>query len=312
MKHIFIVNPVAGKVNFAYALRHMLAEKMGDRPYEVYETQSHKDATAFVRQYCSTHTEEELRFYACGGDGTIHEVANGILGFEHASMTCYPCGSGNDFVKYYGGAAPFEDLDALIRADRERRIDLLQINGSTCSINVTSFGFTTAVVRKMGEVRRKKIIGGDNSYYTGIVSALFKNMKNSCTVAVDGEVINPSGQLLLATVANGTYEGGSFFCAPRSNNEDGLAEICLANPISRLRLLKLVGAYEAGKHLDDPAFGDVVVYRRGRKVTLDAPEGFAVSADGEIIEGTHFDLEILPGAIRFALPDGVTVKGTSV
>ncbi len=303
MKHIFILNPVAGKINFVYKMKQLLKEKMQDTPYEIYETQSQRDATAYVREYCRSHQEETLRFYACGGDGTIHEVANGIVGFPNAQMTAYPCGSGNDFVKYYGGQEVFSDLDELIHATEEHKIDLLRINNGVCSINVTSFGFTTAVCRTMLRVRRKKLIGGENAYYTGVVSAFIKNMKNRCVVNVDGEVINPDGRLLLCTLSNGCYEGGSFYCAPRSDNEDGLIEVCLARPISRFRLLKLVGAYEKGKHLDDPNFSDVVVYRRGKKITLDAPDGFAMTADGEIIEGTHFDLEVVPGAICFVTPN---------
>ncbi len=302
MKHIFILNPVAGKVNFVYTMKQLLREKMKDLPYEVYETQSQRDATAYVREYCRVHPDEELRFYACGGDGTIHEVANGIIGFPHASMTVYPCGSGNDFVKHYGGSDVFSDLDNLIFHTEEHRIDLLRINNGVCSINVTSFGFTTAVLRTMFRVRRKKLIGGDNAYYTGVVTALLKNMKNKCVVNVDGEVLNPDGLLLLCTLSNGSYQGGSFYCAPRSDNEDGLIEVCMARPISRLRFIKLVSAYEKGKHLDDPAFSDVVIYRRGKKITLDAPDGFCIDADGEIIEGTHFDLEVIPAAIRFAVP----------
>ena len=302
MKHIFILNPAAGKLNFVYQMKALLAEKMGDIPYEAYETQSQRDATAYVKAYCLAHPDEELRFYACGGDGTIHEVANGILGFEHASMTAYPCGSGNDFVKYYGGEEVFSDLDALIHATDERRIDLLRINNGVCSINVASGGFTTSVLRTMLNVRRKKVIGGDRAYYTGIVTALFKSMRNTCIVNVDGKVINPDGRMLLVTFANGKYEGGSFLCAPRSSNEDGLIEICLARPISRFRLVQLIGAYQRGEHLDDPRLEDVVIYRRGKKITLDAPDGFAISADGEVIEGTHFDLEVLPSAIRFVVP----------
>ena len=83
--------------------------------------------------------------YACGGDGTANEVLHGLIGFENASMTCYPCGSGNDYVKYYGGAEKFLDIEALL-AGEEHRVDVMRM-GHRYAINVINFGFDTAVAR---------------------------------------------------------------------------------------------------------------------------------------------------------------------
>lgn len=301
MKHIFIYNPVAGRDNRqAIAL---LQEKMhdydGSIDYEFYPTKSAGDATAYVRQRCEQGGDEPLRFYACGGDGTANEVLHGIVGFDHASMTCYPCGSGNDFVKYYGGAARFLDIDALLNGS-ETPIDIMRV-GDRYALNVTNFGFDTAVVRTMEKVRHKPIIGGKNCYTTGIVTALFNAMKNKCTVFADGEQIN-DGKCLLCTVACGTYVGGSFRCAPRSKNDDGLLEVCLVKPISRLTLVKLIGVYSEGTHLDDPRFKDIVTYRQAKSVRVTAPQGFSYCLDGELVYENDFTIEVCPAAIRFVVP----------
>ncbi|MBO5790714.1 MAG: hypothetical protein J6R40_06110, partial [Clostridia bacterium] len=182
MKHIFIVNPIAGAKNSTAVIREKLAEYK-DYDITVYETENAKDATEYIRAYCRAHSEP-VRFYACGGDGTINEVADGIYGFPHASMSCYPCGSGNDYVRYYGGKERFLDFKALMDAPDEE-VDLMRI-GDRVSVNVVNFGFDTVVARTMNRVRRKKIIGGRNSYYSGIVYALFKGMKTKCTVTADG------------------------------------------------------------------------------------------------------------------------------
>lgn len=301
MKHIFILNPAAGRdhQNTAALLESKLRE-YGDRiTYELYTTTGRGDATRFVRERAEAEPTEALRFYACGGDGTINEVMHGVVGHENASMTCFPCGSGNDYIKYFGDASHFRDLDALINGV-ERPVDLMRID-DRYAINATHFGFDTAVLETMEKVRRKPIIGGRNAYTTGIIKALFTAMKNDCTVFVDGEQLN-DGKYLLCTVSNGKYVGGAYCCAPHSKNDDGLLEVCLVRPISRFTFIKLIGVYSEGTHLDDPRFRNIISYRRGKSVRVVAPEGFAFSLDGELVYKNEFTIEVCPGAIRFAVP----------
>lgn len=301
MKHIFIYNPTAGADNSQRiaALQEKMKTDYAHLPFEFYPTKAQKDATRFVRERCEAEPNEKLRFYACGGDGTANEVLHGIIGFENASMTCYPCGSGNDYVKYYGGAARFLDVDKLIAAE-EKAVDIMRV-GDRYSLNVTNFGFDTEVARTMHEVRRKKLIGGKNAYTTGIIKALATAMKNDCTVFVDGERLN-DGKILLCTVSNGRYVGGAYCCAPHSQNDDGLLDVCLVKPISRLTLVKLISVYKKGEHLDDPRFKNIVTYRRGKSVRVIAPEGFGYTLDGEVITDNDFTIDICPAAIRFAVP----------
>ena len=299
MKHIFIINPAAGKNNSFDNIKKILELKKVEVDYELYETQAPGDATAYIRKYCTEH-KEPVRFYACGGDGTLNEVVNGVVGFAHASMSCYPCGSGNDFVKYYGGKKVFWNLEELLDAPEEY-IDLMRV-GNKYAINATHFGFDSAVAETMMKVRRKKLIGGKNAYTTGVVVGLFKAMKNACRVSVDGELLNPDGNILLCTIANGQYVGGSFRCAPRSLDNDGQLEVCLVKPISIFTFINLIKVYTEGTHLDDDRFAKILEYRRGKKIEIDAPEGFIYSFDGELICQNHFTVEVVPNAIRFAVP----------
>lgn len=299
MKHVFIINPAAGKENSFERIRKTLESLNEDTDYELYETQAPGDATAYIRNFCERY-REPVRFYACGGDGTLNEVVNGAVGYPHASVGCYPCGSGNDFVKYYGGKKVFWNLEELIHA-KEEYIDLMRV-GNKYSINATHFGFDSCVAKTMMNVRRKKLIGGKNAYTTGVVVGLIKGMKNACTVSVDGEVLNPKGQILLCTIANGQYVGGSFRCAPRSLDNDGLLEVCLVRPTSRVTFLRLVGDYTNGTHLGNPKFDKLMEYRRGKVIRVDAPDGFVYSVDGELVEQSHFTVEIAHHALRFAVP----------
>ncbi len=301
MKHVFIINPAAGKDNSFENIRKILELQKVKVDYELYQTQSPGDATAYIRRYCERY-RDPIRFYACGGDGTLNEVVNGAVGYEHASIGCYPCGSGNDFVKYYGGKKAFWNLPALIDA-KEEYIDLMRV-GNKYAINATHFGFDSSVAETMQNVRRQKLIGGKNAYTTGVVVGLFKAMKNKCFVSVDGKLLNPKGEILLCTIANGQYVGGAFRCAPRSLNNDGLLEVCLVHPISHAKFLKLMGSYQKGLHLEDPNFQKFIEYRRGKCIEIEAPRGFVYSFDGELIRQNHFTVEVVPQAIRFAVPEG--------
>ena len=297
MKHIFIVNPAAGSGSVPAYVR----EKVGGRAdCEIYETTGQRDATEYIRSRCARTPGEELCFVACGGDGTVNEVASGVAQTPNASMTVLPLGSGNDFVKAFGGAEKFLDIEPLLNA-RPKPIDILKV-GDRWALNAFHFGLDAAVAKTMIDVKPKPIIGGANAYPTGVAKALIFNMRTWCRMEVDGELFH-EGDLLLCTVANGQYVGGSYRCAPRSRYDDGLAEICLVKPVSRLRFLTLMNAYKAGSHLEDPRFRGVILYRRGKVVEVSGKPGFMVSLDGEIVEQDSFRVEVVPGGVSFAVPE---------
>ena len=297
MKHIFLYNPAAGQGQTRAQLEAAIRQHEG---CEFYVTRGPRDATEYIEQRIAAEPEEKLCFVACGGDGTINEVASGVAGHENACFTIYPCGSGNDFVKIFGGPSRFLDLDALLAAE-PAPIDILKVDDRWC-INVFSFGFDTGVLKTMNRVKRKPLMGGKRAYYVGIVDALMKSMKTGCAITVDGEPFY-EGDILLCTFANAQYVGGSFRCAPRAEIDDGLMEVCLVKPISRLSFVQLIGTYTAGTHLEDPRMKDIVRYTRATKLTVESAKGLLpVSLDGEVIERKRFTVEIVPGGVNFALP----------
>ena len=102
MKHIFIINPTAGKQDSRQRIYDMAKELREKHELDVQciLTKKQGHATEIARKLCKEGGE--LRFYACGGDGTANEVANGILGFDNAAMTMVPVGTGNDLLKNFG------------------------------------------------------------------------------------------------------------------------------------------------------------------------------------------------------------------
>lgn len=298
MKHIFIINPAAGEGSLQKTLEEELKKLSPAIDYQFYQTKGPRDATAFVQEYCLKNPEEQVRFYACGGDGTVSEVADGLVGTsKNASMTVYACGSGNDYIKYYGTKEDFTDISSLVNGV-ETSIDLMKV-GDRYAINVTNFGFDTKVA-KVGNRLKGKL--GAKAYTVGVVAALFSAMWTNCTITADGEEIC-SKKFLLCSVANGKYVGGQYQCAPRSKNDDGLLEVCVIKTISHPKFVSILKPYTLGKLLDIPKHQKIVTYRQAKKVHVKAKKsGFQFSLDGEIVAMDEFDIEIVPGALRFAVP----------
>lgn len=317
MKHIFVINPCAGGKNHVSEIESRI--KALDIRAEIYVTKGAGDATKFVSECCSMHKDEPLRIYACGGDGTLNEVVSGVMtlaqehGCDNIEVGCYPCGSGNDYVKFWENGN-FHDLKALTEA-QSTEVDVMKIRYHSLphphnpqevelqefvryAINTMNYGFEAEVCRVMDEVRRKPIIGGRMSYVTGIVKSLSKGRHNPCRISVDGKPWK-DGDVMLASLANGRYAGGGFLCAPRSLNDDGLIEATAISPISVIRFASMIGYYKNGTYLDKPELQDVISHCRARKVTIESNRQFCIGIDGELLFGSHFDVDNIQKAIRF-------------
>ncbi|MDE5991012.1 MAG: hypothetical protein K2H36_05470, partial [Clostridia bacterium] len=189
---------------------------------------------------------------------------------------------------------------------RETKIDIIQV-GDRYAVNACHFGLDSAVAKTMNAVRHKKIIGGKNAYNTGVLKALFTAMKTKCKVIGDGEPLNDD-KILLCTIANGKYVGGSYKSAPRSVNDDGLMEVCCIKPVAIAKFLKLIKVYKAGEHLERKDLKKCLEYRRCKKVEIiGGQKNFAISLDGEVVDGDRFEVNILEKELRFIVPKGCDV-----
>ena len=298
MKHIFILNPAAGKTEGKEKLEKAIREACKEADYEIYTTKKPQDATEYVKTCCEKNPDQEMRFYACGGDGTLNEVAAGAYPYSNASVSVIPCGSGNDFVKAFGGAERFLDIPALMQAEA-KPIDLIKAN-EHIAVNVLNFGFDTTVAKTIPKVKRKPLIGGKNAYTTGIVTALLTAMRTKCSIVADGEELT-DGCILLCTIGNGQYVGGSFRCAPRAIVDDGLLEVCMFRPINHIRFVQVLGPYTEGKHLDDPKVSKYLKYRRAKEIVVTG-KNLMFSLDGELVTADRLDIQVMKGALRFANP----------
>lgn len=292
MKHIFIINPAANSGSDKKELEDRINALNVET--EIYKTKGEKDATAFVSS-CIKENGDDVRFYACGGDGIANEVMNGLVN-TNAEFAVIPCGTGNDFVKAFGGADKFT-LENVVNGEK-RKIDCIKI-GDTYCVNVCNFGFDAIVGKTANEMKLK---GSKDPYGKGIRKAIFTGMHNKISVEADGELLNESGKMLLCTLANGQYVGGQFFCAPKSEPDDGLIDVCLVKVISLFKFLSILKPYTNGEHLGDPRFANIMKYRRAEKVRMYSDKEFYICVDGEMYSGKEFVAEIVPKSVNFIQP----------
>lgn len=307
MRHIFVVNPYAGKTDSTPVIQQKINNIGCSFDYEIYITKAAGDATRFVAQWCETNPDTDVRFYACGGDGTINEVVSGLMHVpeQHRrclQMSCFPCGSGNDYVKYFEG--DFQDIASLVNGI-PHQVDVMRIlnadNDEKYSINVCNVGFEAKVCKTMNDVKRKPIIGGERAYTTGVIKNLFCGMKNYCRLTVDGTSFY-DGDMLLCSFSNGRYVGGGYQCAPLSVNDDGLIEVLLFKPIHIPFFARMISGYRNGKQFEDPRFKKVIRYSQAKNVTISSDKPFDLCIDGEMILGTHFKIQNLCKAVTFVSP----------
>lgn len=293
MRYIFVVNGRQDKSHIVPDLQKQIEGTGID--YVIYETKGVGDGTRYVRLYCEFHEKEDICFVACGGSGTVNEVASGIIGFENKSMAILAYGTTTDFIKYYPDR-DFTSLKKILEGEKVQ-IDAIKCNNDY-AINVINIGFDGRVAY---EANRNIEAGVQDGYKKGVRTAVLGSRFNKLDIYVDGEKIS-KWRTLLCSVANAKYCGGQFLCAPNAVVDDGLMEVCLIRSCSLLSFLRILPFYTEGKHLSDQFCLTRMVYRRARHVEVKSKDLVFVALDGEIIAATHFVMDILDKAVTLVLP----------
>lgn len=217
-----------------------------------------------------------------GGDGTIHEVVNGIMP-RPVPIAILPAGSGNDFANLLGcPRTPGELLD-VIRAGRGARIDVLDLGDRFC-VNSAGLGFEGIVNRYSHGIKR---LSGSMLYLAAVFKALSSLTCPHFHIETgDGTVID--GNLLIVSVGNGNRTGGAFYLTPQAHPDDGLIDVCIVREMGRLRALALLPASFRGRHIHRPQ----VQMLRVESLTIDSEPGFPMHVDGELVDPSPERMEI--------------------
>lgn len=306
MKYIFLTNPAAGKKNSCDELCATIDAACAKEnvSYEIYRTTCAGDATRFVKEMCESNAQnEDLCFFACGGDGTLNEVVSGAVGYPFAYVGLIPKGTGNDFVRNFTNKELFFDIGAQIKGSPVT-VDLLRCNDKY-AVNMINIGFDCEVVKKMVQIKRSPLVPSKLAYIFGLVFTLARKPGVRVKVSFDGSEYTDHN-LLLTTMANGCFCGGGFHSNPRAALTDGNVDSLLINNVSRTKFLSLVSSYKKGTHLV-PENASILSATTVKTLDMIFDGVQSISIDGELNDiDRELHIEALCGALRFIVPEGCT------
>lgn len=239
---------------------------------------------------------------AVGGDGTVNEVVNGLVGADHVELAVVHRGTGGDFVRTFGIPRSLEGALTVAHDGKIREIDLGRATlrtwagreGTIWFANIASAGMSGAVAKRVNETG--KALGGKVTYAWSTV-AVFARWRNAhVEVTVDGE--ERRGAMYDVVVANGRFFGGGMEICPGAKPDDGLFDVLLIGDISKRDLVGTMPKIYRGTHLPHPK----AELLRGRAVSIESPEPLPVQLDGEQPGTTPARFEVVPRALRVRVP----------
>ena len=298
MKHLFIINPAAGSRDQTRDLREAIEKNCAGLDYEIQVSQEPGHCRMIISQAAATG--QEYRIYACGGDGTLNEVAAGAAGHENVSITHYAGGSGNDFVKVFSQPEAFRDLSRLLDC-RETRFDLMRCNGDV-ALNICSVGLDARIGTDVANYKRIPFLHGFRAYALSAVINTIRGISEHYVVQVNGETID--GKHTMVCVCNGRFYGGGFNPVPEADPQDGLLDVLLVKAVSRLQVLQVVGKYKAGRYAELP---DLVRHVRTDAITILCDGPTSINLDGELRVATRVDIRLTGEKLRFFYPKDLTL-----
>ena len=299
MKHLFIINPAAGSYNRteeASGIIHKIcrARRLN---YEIRVSTAPGECARIAREACQSG--EELRIYACGGDGTLNEVAGGVAGFNNAAITVYSGGSGNDFVKIFDEPKAFFDLNRLMDAD-EAAFDLIRCN-DTYALNICSVGLDARIGTDVSNYKRLPLLQGFRAYAASTVVNVIKGVSEHYVVEVNGETLDD--EFTFICVCNGRFYGGGFNPVPEADPGDGLLDVLLVKKVTRLQVPGIIGKYKNGRYKE---LSQLVRHLLTDRIRIICDRPTPVNLDGELLTAAEVEMSVAPEKIRFFYPKGLS------
>jgi len=296
MKHLFIINPAAGKRESTAQLEKLLSELTFE--YEVVYTRQAGDARRITEQAAALG--DPIRIYACGGDGTLNEVVNGAAGHDHVAVTNVPKGTGNDFLKIFGSdyRALFYDLEALAQGP-QRAFDLMDCNGHL-GIDVVCCGVDARIAKDVHRYKNWRFVSGMGAYCLALLeNVLFKGISRPMRLRMGEREWD--GDMTLLCICNGRHYGGGFNPVPEAMPDDGVLDMLHIKKVSLFQLPALIGKYAKGRYRELPRF---VIDHHGDSASFSSDRELVTVVDGEVLTGHDFTVRLSEKKINFFYPAG--------
>lgn len=291
MKTLVIINPFSagGKALESRAeIESSLAAL--DIDYKIHISENLKDMTNTVKNYLSSDFEN---FIAAGGDGTIHYIANALIG-SSKKMGAIPLGSGNDAATNLGISSNIADCCKIIKNGKTKSIDMGIINDKYYYLCIAGSGFDSEVSDLANNT--KFPIKGPSKYKYAVYKTLLTFRSKEFTFSYHGQERKMQGMLVVAS--NMSSYGGGMKITPDADPCDGLFDICIIKRMSKPHFIKVFPKVFEGKHIDDPS---VEIFRTS-ELELNSKHAFSVFADGEYICKLPAKFKVVPGILDFLVP----------
>ena len=304
MTHLFIINPAAGSRDRTEQYTKNIRSVCDAREltYRIEVSGAPGECCRIARE--AAQSGEEYRIYACGGDGTLNEVVCGVAGYDNVAITCYRGGSGNDFVKIFGDADAFLDLERLLDC-KEATFDLLRCNDDF-SLNICSVGLDARIGTDVSRYKRLPLLSGFRAYAVSTVVNVIRGIGEHYVIDIDGETID--GQQTMICACNGRYYGGGFNPVPFADPCDGMMDVLLVKKVSRLQVPAVIGKYKAGRFRELP---HLVRHFRVKELTIHCDKPTPINLDGELRTAETVHIEVAKEKVRFFYPKELTFQATT-
>jgi len=296
-----IVNPVAG-ANATYRKWPRISSllKHIGLSFDYHYTEGVGHAIELAQEA----TRDGCRFLvAVGGDGTVHEVANGIMlskDLEKATIGIISTGTGSDFIRSTGHDRDYVKACSSLTGTRRMLIDVGTVEYRSKGqarkrffINSAGVGFDAAVAEATNHI--PKFLGGTIPYVMGLFKSLVSYRNKPVEIKVDDE--QESKSILSVVVANGCYFGGGMRVAPQADISDGLLDVIAVGDMGKLELLRAFPKIYKGTHIHHPK----VSTHKATRVEISSTQRFLVHADGEFLGEGPVSFGLLPSALSIAI-----------
>lgn len=296
-KILFIINSKAGKTEFD--IRKEDIEETFRRAGRLSEIEvvytKYKNHTKFLIDAFDSLDYDEKIVIICGGDGSLNELVNVAYG-KNMTLGLIPTGTGNDFAKNFD----YSNFNLKSLLDfKTKKIDLIKVN-NFYSINVTSLGFDTQVLKRAYDYLEKNPKLGKKAYALSVLNNLNKinceNLELKLKL-IDGSNFEIKGDYLISALCNGGFYGSGFNPAPQAKIDDGYLNLLLASKIPLIRFIPLIKKYKEGRHKESRYINEIKV----KSGTIKSKNKFIANADGEIFETKEIRFEVLPKALNWVL-----------
>ena len=286
---LLILNPASGR-GMGRKLRTRIERSLAAAgvKFDLVETTGPGHALGLARDAANARVE---RIICAGGDGTLHEAANGLLlgprgddGATRTALGTIPIGTGNDFAKLLGVFKLPPETAAMRMAHAEpRRFDVGRVIGEHF-VNSLGIGFDAEAVRQSNKITRLRGI----AVYLVAVYKTFVLFR-APVLEVKSEVHNETGPMMMLEVAIGVSAGGGFYLTPQADPSDGLLDVCLIRKVGLLKFLQYVPRVLKGTHV---TLDDVAMFRTPALTIRSTAEPLLLHLDGELREPDSLQIEI--------------------